>query len=255
MITSKRMIPTLLISNGKLVKTINFGNKIYVGDPINAIKIFNDKEVDELILIDIDASKNHSPINFQLIEDCASECFMPLCYGGGIKNIDDATRLFSLGVEKICIQSSFFSNPSFLTELSSKYGSQAIVISLDFKKNIFGNYNIINSSSNSIIKKDIKLLLAELTELGAGEILLNVINKDGKMSGLDLELIKKVSTNTSLPLIALGGVGSISDIQNGFLNGASAVSAGSFFVFKGPHKAVLITYPNQNEITKIFENI
>ena len=255
MIINKRIIPTLLISNGKLVKTVNFGNKIYVGDPINAIKIFNDKEVDELILIDIDASKTKAQINYKLVEDCASECFMPLCYGGGIKNIDDATHLFSLGIEKICIQSSFFKDPNLLTELSSKYGSQAIVISLDFKKNIFGNYNIINSSNGSVIKKNLNDLLSELTELGAGEILMNVINNDGKMSGMDLELINKIASNTSLPLIALGGVGSLNDIKNAFINGASAVSAGSFFVFKGPHKAVLITYPKQNEITKIFENI
>ena len=255
MIINKRIIPTLLISNGKLVKTVNFGNKIYVGDPINAIKIFNDKEVDELILIDIDASKTKSQINYKLVEDCASECFMPLCYGGGIKNIDDATHLFSLGIEKICIQSSYFKDPNLLTELSSKYGSQAIVISLDFKKNIFGNYNIINSSNGSVIKKNLNDLLSELTELGAGEILMNVINNDGKMSGMDLEMINKIASNTSLPLIALGGVGSLIDIKNAFINGASAVSAGSFFVFNGPHKAVLITYPKQNEITKIFENI
>ena len=255
MIINKRIIPTLLISNGKLVKTVNFGNKIYVGDPINAIKIFNDKEVDELILIDIDASKTKSQINYKLVEDCASECFMPLCYGGGIKNIDDATHLFSLGIEKICIQSSYFKDPNLLTELSSKYGSQAIVISIDLKKNIFGNYNIINSSNGSVIKKKLNDLLSELTELGAGEILMNVINKDGKMSGMDLEMINKIASNTSLPLIALGGVGSLNDIKNAFMNGASAVSAGSFFVFNGPHKAVLITYPKQNEITKIFENI
>lgn len=255
MIINKRIIPTLLISNGKLVKTVNFGNKIYVGDPINAIKIFNDKEVDELILIDIDASKTKSQINYKLVEDCASECFMPLCYGGGIKNIDDATHLFSLGIEKICIQSSYFKDPNLLTELSSKYGSQAIVISLDFKKNIFGNYNIINSSNGSVIKKNLNELLSELTELGAGEILMNVINNDGKMSGMDLEMINKIASHTSLPLIALGGVGSLIDIKNAFINGASAVSAGSFFVFNGPHKAVLITYPKQNEITKIFENI
>lgn len=255
MIINKRIIPTLLISNGKLVKTVNFGNKIYVGDPINAIKIFNDKEVDELILIDIDASKTKSQINYKLVEDCASECFMPLCYGGGIKNIDDATHLFSLGIEKICIQSSYFNDPNLLTELSSKYGSQAIVVSLDFKKNIFGNYNIINSSNGSVIKKNLNELLSELTELGAGEILMNVINNDGKMSGMDLEMINKITSNTSLPLIALGGVGSLFDIKNAFMNGASAVSAGSFFVFNGPHKAVLITYPKQNEITKIFENI
>jgi cyclase len=255
MIINKRIIPTLLISNGKLVKTVNFGNKIYVGDPINAIKIFNDKEVDELILIDIDASKTKSQINYKLVEDCASECFMPLCYGGGIKNIDDATHLFSLGIEKICIQSSYFKDPNLLTELSSKYGSQAIVISIDLKKNIFGNYNIINSSNGSVIKKKLNDLLSELTELGAGEILMNVINKDGKMSGMDLEMINKIASNTSLPLIALGGVGSLNDIKNAFMNGASAVSAGSFFVFNGPHKAVLITYPKQNEITKIFKNI
>lgn len=255
MIITKRIIPTLLISKGKLVKTINFRNKIYVGDPINAIKIFNDKEVDELILIDIDASKSNSEINYKLVEDCASECFMPLCYGGGIKNIDDATRLFSLGVEKICLQSSFFKDPSILKVFSSKYGRQAIVISLDLKRNIFGEYKIINSSNGNLINKNLNDLLAELTEYGAGEILLNVINKDGKMSGMDLEIINKITSNTSLSLIALGGVGSLTDIRNAFINGASAVSAGSFFVFNGPHKAVLITYPKQSELTKIFEDI
>jgi len=255
MIITKRIIPTLLISNGKLVKTINFGKKTYVGDPINAIKIFNDKEVDELILIDIDASKTQTSINYKLIEDCASECFMPLCYGGGIKNIDDTSRLFSLGIEKICLQSSIFKDPFFLKQLSNKYGSQAIVVSLDIFKNFFGNYKLVNSSNGSEINKNIISLLKELEQLGAGEILLNVINKDGKMSGMDFDIINNLSSNTNLPIIALGGVGSLNDIKKAFVSGASAVSAGSFFVFNGPHRAVLITYPKQEEIIKIFEDI
>ncbi len=244
----KRIIPTLLVSNGKLIKTKNFENYKYVGDVVNAIKIFNDKEVDELILIDIEASKNKSAINYKLIENCASECFMPLCYGGGIKNIEDATRLFSTGIEKISLQSSIIENPIFLSELSSKFGNQAIVVSLDFKKDFFGNYRLINSSNGKVVKIDLNSFLGEIESLGAGEILLNSINKDGNMNGMDLLLIKKITSITNLPLIAVGGVGSLKDIKDAFDVGASAVAAGSFFVFNGPYRAVLITYPNESEI-------
>jgi cyclase len=247
----KRIIPTLLVSNGKLVKTKNFQHYKYVGDVVNAIKIFNEKEVDELILIDIEASKNSSSINYKLIENCATECFMPLCYGGGIKNIDDATRLFSLGIEKISLQSSIIENPIFLSELSSKFGNQAIVVSLDFRKDFFGNYRLINSSNGKVVKVDLSTFIRQIESLGGGEILLNSINKDGNMNGMDLEIIKKITSITNLPLIALGGVGSLKDIKDAFDVGASAVAAGSFFVFNGPYRAVLITYPNQIQINKL----
>jgi cyclase len=239
----KRIIPCLLIDNARLIKTTKFNNPKYIGDPINAIKIFNEKEVDELILIDISASKLNKEPNFKLLEQISSECFMPLCYGGGITKLSQADKLFEIGIEKICIQTEFIKNPIFIKELSEKYGSQSIVISVDLKKNIFGNQKIYSSILNKYMNTSIENYFSKIKEYGAGEILVTNINLEGKMEGLDLELINKIQKITNLPIIFNGGIGNIKHIEDGFKSGADALAAGSFFVYSGPHKAVLISYP------------
>lgn len=251
---NKRLIPLLLLKNGGLVKTTKFKNPIYVGDLINTVRIFNEKEVDELIISDIYATKNGNSINFNLIEQVAGECFMPLTYAGGIRNLDQARTLFSLGVEKICLQSKAYEDPSFITELANIYGSQSICVSIDVFKNWFGNYVIYHSASSSHLTKNWREYLIKLVDAGAGEVIVTSVNKEGTLMGPDLSLIKLASDCVEVPVIASGGIGSLSDIKASFEFGASAVAAGSFFVFHGKHKAVLITYPS-NEQREIFEII
>lgn len=246
-----RVIPVLLLKNNGLVKTTRFKEPKYVGDPINAIKIFNDKEVDELMLLDIMASKEKREPNFALIEQIAGECFMPLAYGGGITTFEQAQKLFSLGIEKVCIQSSAIENPDLITELAEHYGSQSIVVSIDIKKSWLGKYELYHASKAKSLSLNWKNYLIEVIEAGAGELVLNAVDKDGTLSGPDLELIKTATSLSKVPLVALGGVASLSDIKAAINAGASAVAAGAFFVYHGPHRAVLITYPKQDELKKI----
>ena len=248
----QRVIPTLLLQNGGLVKTVKFANPKYVGDPINAIKIFNEKEVDELIVLDIDASKNNQEPNFELVEEFASECFMPLCYGGGIKSVEQAARLFSLGVEKVSLQTSVLDDTSLISQIAEKFGSQSVVVSVDIKKNILGSYYLYSSVTNKTIKAvGWKDFLKSVAQAGAGEILISAVDRDGLMNGMDTELISEAAAELDIPMIAIGGVGSLSDIKEAVDAGACAVAAGSFFVFHGPHRAVLITYPKYNDIEKL----
>jgi cyclase len=251
---NNRIIPALLLRNKGLVKSVQFNNHTYVGDPINAIKIFNEKEVDELLLLDIMATKYNREPDYDFIEQLASECFMPLCYGGGIKNVDSAMRLFSLGVEKVSIQTAFFDNLDLVTDIAKRVGSQSVVVSIDIKKDFFGRYKLYSSATNKIIDKAWEKHIIDAIEAGAGEILINSVDRDGTRSGLDLSVIKKASSMITVPLIAMGGVGSLEHIKQGIQHGASAIAAGAFFVFYGPHRAVLISYPNQKEISQIFIN-
>lgn len=248
-----RVIPCLLLKNNGLVKTTKFKDPKYIGDPINAIKIFNEKEVDELMVLDISASKEGKSPNFELIEQFASECFMPLAYGGGVKTFEQAKQLFSSGVEKVCLQSSILETPSLITKLSDAFGSQSIMISIDIKKNLFGNYQLFNSSTGKKIKGDWIETLKTLISFGAGEVLLNAVDKDGTMSGPDFQLIKLASQIMKVPLISVGGISSLDDISDSIKAGANAVAAGAFFVYQGPHRAVLITYPNYNELSNILK--
>ncbi len=246
-----RVIPCLLLRNGGLVKTLKFADAKYVGDPINAIRIFNDKEVDELMVLDITATKENKEPNYALIEQFASECFMPLTYGGGIKTMEQAQKLFNLGIEKICLQTSVLEDLSLVKNLSDKWGSSSILVSVDVKKNWMGQPKLYSSATGKTIDKKWTDYLLEAVNAGAGEIVLNAVDKDGTMKGMDTELIKEAAKILSVPLVAVGGVGSLADIKAAVDAGANAVSAGAFFVFQGPHRAVLITYPKYKELIKL----
>ncbi|MBT5412239.1 MAG: imidazole glycerol phosphate synthase subunit HisF [Cellvibrionales bacterium] len=243
-----RVIPCLLLKNNSLVKTIKFDNAKYVGDPINAIKIFNDKEVDELIVLDVMASKECQEPNFDLIEQFASECFMPLCYGGGIKNLEQAHRLFDIGIEKISIQTSAIENLSFITRLANRFGSQSIVVSIDVKKNWRGVGRLYASAYGRNAHIEWPTFAKNAVDSGAGELLINSVDCDGMMKGMDLKIIKEIVSIVDVPVVAVGGVGDLNDIKQAIEVGASAVAAGSFFVFHGPHNAVLITYPEYQKL-------
>jgi cyclase len=239
-----RIIPCLLIHQKGLVKTVNFKNPKYVGDPINAVRIFNEKECDELMVIDIDATVCNEEPNYILIEKLASECRMPICYGGGIKTLKQAQRIFSLGVEKIALSSAAIENPNLITEIAECVGSQSVVIVLDVKKKLFGGYEVFTNNGKKSTGKDPIDLVSIFQKLGAGEIVINSIDKDGEMKGYDMLLADKIRNKTSLPMTILGGAGTMQDI-GGLIKkfGIVGAAAGSFFVFRGVYKAVLINYP------------
>ena len=247
-----RVIPVLLLKNGGLYKTMKFEKPKYVGDPLNAIKIFNEKEVDELIVLDIDASKNRKEPDYQLIEQFAGECFMPVCYGGGISSFEQAQRIFSLGIEKISLQSSVLNNLDLISEISSVYGNQAVVFSLDLKKNLFGNYKLFSSSNHKTVDVSWKKVAVDAVNAGAGEILINAVDRDGTLQGLDIDILGEIKPLLSVPLMFCGGLNSLENIKLAVSNGADAVAGGAFFVFNGPHRAVLISYPKYNDLTTLF---
>lgn len=240
-----RIIPCLLVHNKGLVKTVNFKSPKYVGDPINAVKIFNEKEVDELIVLDIDATAEKRGPDYKMIENLAVECRMPLCYGGGVKTADEAQRIFNLGVEKIAISSAAVEDPDLVTRIAQQVGNQSVVIVLDVKVNKDGIYEVwIHNGKKNTGKSAIELA-QQFENLGAGEIVLNSIDNDGVMKGYDFALVDKIRKVISIPMTILGGAGSLQDIgkliSKYHIIGAAA---GSLFVFKGVYKAVLISYPN-----------
>ena len=246
-----RVIPCLLLRNNGLVKTVKFKDPKYVGDPINAVKIFNEKEVDELIFLDITATEEKKKPNFKLIRDIAGECFMPLAYGGGIRNIEDIREILALGAEKVILNSYAIENPSFIREASFLFGSQSIVVSIDIKKSLFGKYEIYVARGTKNTKIDPVRLAVNMAELGAGEIFLNSVDRDGTQQGFDGDLIKRVASTVDIPIIACGGAGKLEDFVEAVQAGASAVAAGSFFVFHGKHRAVLISYPEYHTLEEI----
>ncbi len=250
-----RIIPCLLVHESGLVKSVQFKNYKYIGDPINAVRIFNEKQSDELMLIDIDATVNKNEPNYKLIQNIASECRMPLCYGGGIKNVEQAQIIFSLGVEKIALSSILIEKPKLITEIASKVGSQSVVAVLDIKKKMFGGYELYTHNGRKSTGINPIEFVKKIEELGAGEIVINSIDQDGMMNGYDLKLVEQVRNSTSLPLTVLGGAGSMTDIGNLIQNyGIIGAAAGSLFVFKGVYKAVLINYPSTNEKDNIINN-
>ncbi len=248
-----RVIPVLLLKNAGLVKTVQFKDPKYVGDPLNAVKIFNDKEVDELIFLDTLATPENRPIALDLLKEIAEECFMPLSYGGGIKTIDDIRAILKIGIEKVIINSQLYKDLDFLKEAIYQFGSSTIVVSLDVKKNFWGKYELYSNGGKVNTKKDPIEFAKELDAMGVGEIMINSIDRDGTMKGFDLELISKMTAVVQVPVIASGGAGSVDDIDKAINQaGASAVAAGSLFVFHGKHRAVLISYPEQSILKQLF---
>lgn len=238
-----RIIPVLLMKNGGLYKTIGFKNPKYIGDPINAVKIFNEKETDELILLDYNASSDSRSIDFKKIEEIAGEAFMPMAYGGAIKTLDDAKRVFDCGFEKVVLNSALFNNIGLINKIADIYGAQAVVGSVDYKKNFFGSSKVYAQSGSKNTGYDPLEWVKKLEQHGVGEIMLNSIDRDGTWTGYDTELISKITAAINVPLIACGGAGKIEDMKDAVKSGASAVAAGSMFVFQKKGMGVLISFP------------
>lgn len=249
-----RIIPSLLLHDKGLVKTVNFKSPKYVGDPINAVRIFNEKEVDELAFFDIDASVLNQEPDYGLIEKLANQSRMPLCYGGGVKTVEQAQRIFSLGIEKIALSSAVIQNPNLISQIADRVGSQSVIVVLDIKKKLLGGYEIYTHNGKKSTGINPIKFAKEVEGLGAGELIINSIDQDGVMKGYDMNLIDKIAESISIPLTVLGGGSSLSDIEKVIdKHGVIGVAAGSLFVFKGPYKAVLINYPTQIEKNRIFK--
>ena len=243
-----RIIPSLLVHDNGLVKTVNFKNAKYVGDPINAVKIFNEKEVDELAVFDIDATVLNKEPDYVLIEKLANQSRMPLCYGGGVKTVEQAQRIFGLGIEKIALSSAVLQRPALIEEIATRVGNQSVIVVLDVKKKLLGGYEVYTHNGKKGTGINPFKFIEQAEKLGAGEIIINSIDQDGVMKGYDMNLIDKVREKISLPMTVLGGAGSLDDIGKVInKHGVIGVAAGSLFVFKGVYKAVLINYPKRNE--------
>lgn len=243
-----RVIPTLLIQKGGLVKSVRFKDHKYVGDPINAVKIFNEKEVDEIVILDISATGEKRAPNMRQIREIASEAFIPLAYGGGVTTLDEIRELISSGVEKVILNNSAFVNPGLVSEGARYAGSQSIVVCMDVKKNMWGKYRTFVQNGSVSTGADPVAFARQMEEAGAGELIVNSIERDGTFSGYDTDLIEAVSSAVNVPVVALGGASSVDDFVKAVQHGASAVAAGSLFVFQRPHRAVLISYPSQAEL-------
>jgi cyclase len=249
-----RIIPSLLLQDNGLVKTINFKNPKYVGDPINAVKIFNEKEVDELVIFDIDATVKNVEPNYSLIERIANQSRMPLCYGGGVKTPEQAKKIFGLGIEKIALSSAVLQNPDLITQIADRVGGQSVIVVLDVKKKLFGGYEVFTHNGKMATGINPVDFVVKAQQLGAGEIVINAIDQDGVMKGYDLNLIDKIREKISLPLTVLGGAGSLQDIEKVIKkHKIIGVAAGSLFVFKGIYKAVLINYPTKEEKENLYK--
>ena len=247
-----RIIPILLLRNESLVKTIKFNKFSYLGDPANTVRIFNEIEVDELIFLDIMASRKKRKPNFRILNEIASECFMPLCYGGGISNLEQAKKIFDIGFEKISINTQANINPGLITEIANYFGSQSVIASIDVKKNIFKQDKVITISNTKNTKKNPILWAKEVEELGAGEILLTSIDREGTWEGFDLNLVRQFTDNVSIPVIAHGGAGNIDHIKDVVINAnASAVALGSMVVFQKKDMGVLINFPDRKKLEEV----
>jgi cyclase len=253
---SVRVIPTLLLHNNGLVKGSRFKNHRYVGDPINAVKIFNEKEVDELVFLDIAANTSGKGPNFELLRDIASEAFMPFGYGGGITSCQQIEKLFNLGIEKVILNTAAFKTPQLIKDASLIAGSQSIVVSIDAKKTLLGGYEAYVVSGRERTKTDPIEYAKKVQDLGAGEIIICSINQEGTGLGYDLKLLKSISDAVSIPVVAAGGAGKLDDFAQAVFKGeASAVAAGNMFVFHGRLKAVLITYPKYSDLMSLFKGL
>lgn len=245
---SARVIPVLLLRGDGLVKTVKFKDPKYVGDPINAVRLFNDLEVDELIFLDTEASAKRREPPFERIAEIAGEAFMPICYGGGVTSFEQARRLFKSGVEKIALTTALIDSPGLVREIADTYGEQAVVAGIDVKRDLFGRQRAVIRAAGGKTGLDPLDLAKRAAELGAGEILLQSVDRDGTYQGYDLELVRAVSAAVPIPVIACGGAGGLGHVRQAIDAGASAAAAGSLFVFSGPHRAVLVNYPTRGEL-------
>tara|TARA_B100001287_G_C22651590_1_gene515476 strand:- start:686 stop:1465 length:780 start_codon:yes stop_codon:yes gene_type:complete len=251
-----RIIPSLLVHQKGLVKTVKFKDFKYVGDPINAVRIFNEKEVDELAVFDIDATVLEKDPDYTLIEKLANQSRMPVCYGGGVKTVEQAQKIFSLGIEKIAISSAVIQNPILISEISERVGSQSVIVVLDVKKKFLGGYEIYTHNGKKKTGINPIKFAQKAQDLGAGEVIVNSIDNDGMMKGFDMNLLNEIRQVLSIPITVLGGAGSLNDIKKIIQEyGIIGVAAGSLFVFKGIYKAVLINYPSKLDKKKIFQNL
>jgi cyclase len=246
-----RVIPVLLLRGKGLVKTLKFKDAKYIGDPINSVRIFNEKEVDELVFLDITATPARRGPDFDLLQDIAGEAFMPMAYGGGLTTMEQIKRVFTLGFEKIIINTAVYADPHLVKEAVAVYGAQSITACIDVRRTMLGRYELYTHSGSERKPNKLHDHLVLLGQLGVGEILVNSIDRDGTQSGYDLKLIREVSQAVTVPVIACGGAGSIDHLSAAVREGgASAVAAGSLFVFMGPHRAVLINYPDRQLLTE-----
>lgn len=244
-----RIIPCLLLAGESLVKTVKYKNPTYIGDPVNTVRIFNELMVDELVFLDIKASKELNPINFELLHQISNECFMPLSYGGGISSLETAGKVLNIGFEKVILNTAPFSNPGLISDIAKRFGSQSVIVSVDVKKNVWGKYTVYSLSGTKSEKKNLIDWIKEVENLGAGEILLTSIDREGTWQGFDTDLIRLVSESTSIPVIAHGGAGSIRDIELAVKHGkASAVALGSMVVFQAKDMGVLVNFPDQEQL-------
>lgn len=250
----KRIIPILLIHNGGLYKTEKFRLKSarYIGDPINAIKIFNEKEVDELVILDVDCSKNKlSPPNLKLIERMVSECFMPIAYGGGINNVDKARDIINVGVEKVVLNSHVLNDLDLISRTADLFGSQSVVVSVDVKRSLFGKLRIFDSSRGKNSNWDFQEYLLNIQSMGAGEILITSVDREGTFLGYDWDLLRELKGKIEVPCIINGGASDVSDfIRADMEYGYNSFAASSLFVYKGSKRGILITYPNYDQVFK-----
>lgn len=246
-----RLIPVLTIAGDKLVKTLRFKNPNYIGDPVNAVKIFNDKMVDEVVLLDITATKEKRAPNYVKIEEICSEAFMPFAYGGGIQNIEQIQKLFQLGIEKVVLNSVLAENLNLVKEAVAIFGSQSIIASIDVKKTLLGKYAAFTHAAKKKVKMPLNDYIQSVVAAGVGEIFLNSIDRDGTYQGYDLTLIQQLSEAVDVPLVACGGAATLADFKKGIEAGASAVAAGSFFVYRGKSKGILINYPDPSELKQL----
>lgn len=245
-----RVIPVLLLQDNGLVKTKKFEKPVYVGDPINAVRIFNEKEVDELALLDITRARTRNEPDYEFIKDIVSEAFMPIAYGGAVESEKQIEKLFRIGIEKVILNTAAVQDPQLISRAAAISGSQSIVVAVDVLIKKFRGAGLLYNGNKSWLRKDIPEYCLEVQKLGAGEIILTNVNHEGMMCGYDLELIHSISEKLNIPLVAHGGAASIGDLADAVKAGASAVAAGSMFVFQGKHRAVLITYPDYLELEK-----
>lgn len=243
-----RYVPILLLKEGGLYKTRKFDKETYLGDPVNTIKIFNDKLVDELVFLDIAAARRKSEPNIEMLKDIAGECFMPLAYGGGITSVDQVREILAIGFEKIVVNSAAWTDPDLVPILARVFGSSTVVGSIDVKRNWMGREKVHIHGGGEAIPMDVVEWARELERRGVGEIMINSIDRDGEMCGYDLDLIKRVADAVSVPVIAAGGARNKDDLKAAISEaGASAAAAGAMFVFQGKHRAVLISYPGSKD--------